>query len=89
MWKLGLTGSIASGKSTALREFEALGVPTFSSDDAVHQLYRGEAVPAQHGRGAALAAVGSGAVHRGADHEPVHAADRVSARRRGPFEPLA
>ena len=45
MWKLGLTGSIASGKSTALREFEALGVPTFSSDDAVHELYRGEAVP--------------------------------------------
>jgi dephospho-CoA kinase len=45
MWKLGLTGSIASGKSTALREFAALGVPTFSSDDAVHELYRGEAVP--------------------------------------------
>ena len=46
MWKLGLTGSIASGKSTALKEFAALGVPTFSSDDAVHELYRGEAVPA-------------------------------------------
>ncbi|MBL8599501.1 MAG: dephospho-CoA kinase [Devosia sp.] len=45
MWKLGLTGSIASGKSTALKEFAALGVPTFSSDDAVHELYRGEAVP--------------------------------------------
>lgn len=45
MWKLGLTGSIASGKSTALEEFAALGVPTFSSDDAVHELYRGEAVP--------------------------------------------
>ena len=45
MWKIGLTGSIASGKSTALREFAALGVPTFSSDDAVHELYRGEAVP--------------------------------------------
>lgn len=45
MWRLGLTGSIASGKSTTLREFAALGVPTFSSDDVVHELYRGEAVP--------------------------------------------
>lgn len=45
MWKLGLTGSIASGKSTALKEFAALGVPVFSADDAVHELYRGEAVP--------------------------------------------
>jgi dephospho-CoA kinase len=46
MWKLGLTGSIASGKSTVLKAFAALGVPTFSSDDAVHELYRGDAVPA-------------------------------------------
>jgi dephospho-CoA kinase len=45
MWKVGLTGSIASGKSTVLREFAALGVPVFSSDAAVHELYRGEAVP--------------------------------------------
>ena len=45
MWKFGLTGSIASGKSTALKEFAALGVPTFSTDEAVHELYRGEAVP--------------------------------------------
>jgi dephospho-CoA kinase len=44
MWKLGLTGSIASGKSTVLKAFAALGVPTFSSDDAVHELYRGDAV---------------------------------------------
>jgi len=45
MWKLGLTGSIATGKSTVLKAFADLGVPTFSSDDAVHELYRGEAVP--------------------------------------------
>jgi len=44
MWKVGLTGSISSGKSTVLKEFAALGVPTFSSDDAVHELYRGDAV---------------------------------------------
>jgi dephospho-CoA kinase len=38
---LGLTGSIATGKSTALKAFAALGIPVFSSDDAVHALYRG------------------------------------------------
>lgn len=42
--KLGLTGSIATGKSTVLQAFADLGVPTFSSDDAVHELYRGAAV---------------------------------------------
>lgn len=44
MWKLGLTGSIATGKSTVRQMFEDFGVPTFSSDDAVHELYRGAAV---------------------------------------------
>ncbi len=42
--KLGLTGSIATGKSTVLKAFAELGVPTFSSDDYVHELYRGAAV---------------------------------------------
>ncbi len=41
---LGLTGSIATGKSTALAAFADLGHPTFSSDEAVHALYQGEAV---------------------------------------------
>ncbi len=44
MFKLGLTGSIATGKSTALKAFAELGIPTFSSDDAVHDLYKAEAV---------------------------------------------
>ncbi len=44
MFKLGLTGSIATGKSTALAEFAALGHEVFSADDAVHSLYEGAAV---------------------------------------------
>lgn len=45
MWTLGLTGSIATGKSTVLSQFAALGIPVFSADAAVHELYQGEAVP--------------------------------------------
>lgn len=44
MLKLGLTGSIATGKSTVLKMLADLGVPVFSSDEAVHALYRGAAV---------------------------------------------
>lgn len=44
MWRIGITGSIATGKSTVLKAFKDLGVPVFSADTAVAELYEGEAV---------------------------------------------
>lgn len=44
MLRVGLTGSIATGKSTVLEMLAESGVPVFSSDAAVHALYRGAAV---------------------------------------------
>lgn len=44
MWRIGVTGSIATGKSTLLAAFEKVGVPIFSADAAVAALYEGEAV---------------------------------------------
>lgn len=44
MWTIGITGSIATGKSTLLEAFGKCGVPVFSADKAVAELYAGEAV---------------------------------------------
>lgn len=40
MFIIGLTGPLASGKTTALKALSSQGIPTFSADDAVAQLYQ-------------------------------------------------
>lgn len=42
---LGLTGSMAMGKSTVAKLFKKHGVPVISADDIVHELYAGRAAP--------------------------------------------
>ena len=43
---LGLTGSIATGKSTVAGMFAKRNIPIYDADKAVHELYAGEAVVA-------------------------------------------
>ncbi|WP_375572354.1 dephospho-CoA kinase [Ahrensia marina] len=44
MIKLGLTGSIATGKSTTAKLFAEEGIPVHDADEAVHLIYQNEGI---------------------------------------------
>lgn len=57
--KVGLTGGIASGKSTIRRNFSSLGCTTVDADALVHELYR----PGRAGHEALVRTYGSTVLH--------------------------
>ena len=61
---IGLTGSIAMGKSTAANAFRNLGLPVFDSDAAVHALYGKGGGAVQHLAKLVPQAIAEGAVDR-------------------------
>lgn len=64
MMVIGLTGSIAMGKSETAKIFRSQGVPVFDSDAAVHHLYTADAEVLSALNRLVPAAVASGTVDR-------------------------
>ncbi len=62
---VGLTGSIAMGKTETAKLFRARGIPVFDSDEAVHELYASGGSAVEPVRRLAPVAVENGAVNRG------------------------
>jgi dephospho-CoA kinase len=64
MMVIGLTGSIAMGKSETAKIFRSRGIPVFDSDAAVHHLYSANAEVLDAMKALVPAAVASGTVDR-------------------------
>lgn len=85
---IGLTGSIAMGKSTAATMFRQLGVPVYDADRAVHSLLgpHGAAIPAVEA--AFPGVVRGGAIDRNALAQRVFADDTALERLEALLHPL-
>ena len=85
---LGLTGSIAMGKSTAAAMFRRLGVPVYDADRAVHRLMSSGGLAAPMIEAAFPGVVRDGAVDRGALGARVFGDAAALARLEGILHPL-
>lgn len=83
---VGLTGSIAMGKSTVAAMFAAEGAPVFDSDAAVHALYDGPG--AQAVEAAFPGVLGDGAIDRGRLAQRVIGDRAALARLEGIVHPM-
>lgn len=61
---IGLTGSIAMGKSETAKIFRSLGIPVFDSDAAVHHLYTADSEVLDAMKALVPTAIASGTVDR-------------------------
>ena len=86
MLVLGLTGSIASGKSTAAATLAGMGAAVFDADRAVHALYAGMAAPPIEA--AFPGSVRNGVVDRGVLAARVVGNDKALARLEAMVHPL-
>ena len=85
---LGLTGSIAMGKSTAAAMFRRLGVPVYDADRAVHRLMSSGGLAVPMIEAAFPGVVRDGAVDRGALGARVFGDAAALARLEGILHPL-
>ncbi|MGB0496720.1 MAG: dephospho-CoA kinase [Rubricella sp.] len=87
-FRLGLTGSIAMGKTTTAGFFREIGVPVWDADAAVHALYGPDGAGARAIASIVPAAVGPEGVDRAALRAAIGADDGLLSRIEAAIHPL-